>query len=138
MWLVDSSRIIDWMRRGRSPVRILRPFVLAGQTVTCSIVRVEVLRGIVNSAAHAEMTSLFDAIPEEPVDTEIGRQASALAWTLDRKGRVLPVSDLIIACCALRARARLVTLDPHFESVPGLRIVKELPDLLFDAPAPSP
>jgi len=134
MWLVDSSRIIDWMRRGRSPARILQPFVLAGQTVTCGIVRVEVLRGVVKPAAHAELTALFDAIPVVPVDDEVGRRAARLAWTLDRKGQILPASDLVIAACALQAQARLVTLDPHFESIPGLHCTKELPDLSFDAP----
>jgi predicted nucleic acid-binding protein len=45
---------------------------------------------------------------------------------LDRQGRVLPVSDLIIASCAKRARATVITEDPHFQQIPGLKTRTDL------------
>jgi predicted nucleic acid-binding protein len=133
MWLVDSSKFIEWMRRGESPIRILRPFLVAGQLRTCGIVPVEVLRGVVKPAVRDEMAALFDAIPEVPLSPDIWKRTADLAWTLDRKGMVLPVSDLLIACCALQAQARVVTVDPHFDSIPGLQVRRDLPDLASDS-----
>jgi predicted nucleic acid-binding protein len=34
----------------------------------------------------------------------------------------LPLTDLIIAVCAFRAEASIVTRDRHFEMIPNLRI----------------
>lgn len=128
MWVVDSSKFIDWMRRGLNPTRILRPFVLADQIVTCGLIRLEVIRGVVKPAAKSELTSLFDAIREVPLCTAIWQRATDLAWQLDRQGEVLPSSDLIIGACALHVGAAVVTTDKHFASIPRLNTVHELPD----------
>lgn len=127
MWLVDSSRIIDWMRHGRSPTRKLQPFVMAGQLVTSGIVRVEVLRGVVKPTIKTELSGLFDAIPEVPLSPALWRRITDTAWRLDRQGTVLPLSDLIIGVSAIEANARMVTLDPHFASIPELTVAEDLP-----------
>lgn len=129
MWLVDSSKFIDWMRGGKSPTRILQPFLMAGQIKTCGIVRVEVIRGAIKQAVREELTALFDVIPEIPLSSAICKRTTDLAWALDRKGQILPVSDLLIASCALHASASVVTVDPHFDSIPGLHVRRDLPDL---------
>jgi predicted nucleic acid-binding protein len=63
------------------------------------------------------------------LSSDICRRTADLAWALDRKGKILPVSDLLIACCALQVKARLVSVDPHFDSIPGLQVRRDLPDL---------
>ena len=78
---------------------------------------------------------------EVAISNVIWQRATDLAWTLDRKGKILPVSDLIIACCALHVGARVVSVDPHFREIPGLKVCQELPDLAFGdggSPAPIP
>lgn len=45
-----------------------------------------------------------------------------------RQGSVLPLTDLAIAVCALRAEALLITTDPHFEAIPGLVCQSHLPE----------
>ena len=40
---------------------------------------------------------------------------------------VIPVPDLVIATCALQAKATLVTLDAHFSRIPGLKVCDRLP-----------
>ena len=80
MWMIDSSVYIDWMRAGRNPTRIVRPLVEAGQLVSCGLIRVEVLRGIVKPKVHDEMKALFDALREIPVTTSVWSRISELAW----------------------------------------------------------
>ncbi len=46
---------------------------------------------------------------------------------LDRRGAVLPLTDLIIAACALWAGAAVITSDEHFRRVPGLEVLAEVP-----------
>ena len=122
MTLVDSSKYISWMRAGRSPVTMLAQSLRTRSLVSCGIIRIEVLRGIVRKKVHAELTALFDAIPQIAIDDGIVRDATETAWRLDRKGRVLPVTDLLIAACAQRVGAVIVTEDPHFKHIPGITV----------------
>jgi predicted nucleic acid-binding protein len=118
------------MRKGRNPVRLLASWIQSGEIVSCGVVRIEVLRGMVKPAAKAEITGLFDAIPEIPLQSSVVADAADLAWTLDRKGTVLPVTDLLIAACARKAGALVVSEDPHFAAIPGLRVASDLPSTI--------
>ena len=53
-------------------------------------------------------------------------RAANLAWELDRIGRTMQVTDLIIACCALESEAAVLTFDSDFENVPNLRAISAL------------
>jgi predicted nucleic acid-binding protein len=126
MILVDSTKYITWMRQGRNPVALLATSVTTGELMSCGIVRIEVLRGVIKSKAKAELTRFFDIVPEIPLTSALLREAAELAWTLDRQGQVLPVSDLLIAICARRAGATVITEDLHFRQIPGLKLRADL------------
>ena len=61
-----------------------------------------------------------------PTTQQIWDRAAQLAWSLDRQGRVLPAQDILIAAHALQAGATVLTLDAHFQSIPGLRVIDRL------------
>lgn len=122
MILVDSTKYISWMRQGRNPVALLATSLTAGELLTCGIVRIEVLRGVIKPKAKAELTRFLNIVPEIPLTAALLRNAAELAWTLDRQGWVLPVSDLIIAPCARRARATIITEDAHFRQITNLKL----------------
>ncbi|MEK6950159.1 MAG: type II toxin-antitoxin system VapC family toxin [Nanoarchaeota archaeon] len=42
---------------------------------------------------------------------------------LDRKGKPIPIFDLITASCVLAQGATLITLDQHFRNVSGLKAI---------------
>jgi predicted nucleic acid-binding protein len=69
------------------------------------------------------MEQLFDEMTDCPLDDVLVRSAAGLAWQLDRRGIVLPVPDLLIASCGLRAGAAVVTTDPHIQLVPDLKVL---------------
>ena len=86
----------------------------------------EVLRGIRSMGMRDELSDFFDLMTEVPTDTRIWRQATNLAWILDRRGAVLPLTDLVIASCAVAVGTAVVTTDPHFSRIPGLKVKKSL------------
>jgi predicted nucleic acid-binding protein len=85
-----------------------------------------VLRGIVDRWIREWMEHLFDEMIDCPLDDALVKTAADLVWQLDRRGAVLPVPDLLIASCGLRARAAVVTTDPHFRLVPDLQVLSEI------------
>lgn len=110
------------MRDGKDPVRTLAEAFDATELVGCSVVRCEVLRGIIRPKPKAHLAEFFDLLIHVPTDHRVWQQTEDLAWQLDRKGRVLPLTDLLIAVCALRIGAAVLTLDRHFEAVPDLQL----------------
>lgn len=121
MILVDSSLYIDWLRRRVEPHRRLEPWLRSGEVCGCGVVRAEVLRGVVDPAQKSRIEEFFELLPEVPCDAELWREAANLAWRLDRQGKVLPLTDIVIAACAFRAGATLISTDPHFGEIPDLR-----------------
>ena len=126
--LVDSSIYIDLLRAGRSPTDEFRSALEAGSLLTCGIIRLEVLRGIIDDGVRAWMEGLFDEVTTCPLDEGLWRNAAHLAWGLDRRGRVLPMLDLAIASCALRTGAVVVSRDPHFRLIPDLTVIESMPN----------
>jgi predicted nucleic acid-binding protein len=124
--LVDSTIYIDLLRSGEDIPFILRPSLLSGQLFICGVIRAEVLRGIRAIEMRNELSELFDLMVEIPTDAQIWQKVTELAWKLDRRGTVLPLTDLVIACCAFLVDAAVVTTDPHFSQIPGLKVKRTL------------
>jgi predicted nucleic acid-binding protein len=127
MILIDSTIYIDWLRRRADIAELLEPWVMAQSAACCGIIRAEVIRGVVHPAQKAKMHELFDLMPDLPTELRTWRHACELAWELDRHGTVLPLSDLVIAVCAQHARATVISTDPHFSKVPGLKVRTDFP-----------
>jgi predicted nucleic acid-binding protein len=125
--LVDSTIYIDLLRRGEDIPFILRPSLVGGQLFTCGVIRAEVLRGIRTIGVRDELSEMFDLMVDVPTDGVIWRKVAELAWSLDRRGVLLPLTDIAIACCALAVDTVVVTTDPHFSQIPGLRVKRSLP-----------
>ena len=124
MVLVDSSVYIYLLRTGTDPVAALAERFDVTQLVGCDIVRCEVLRGIIRPKARADLAIFFDLLIHVTMDHRAWQATEDLAWRLDRAGQVLPLTDVIIAVCALRAGASVLTRDPHFERVPQLPLAE--------------
>lgn len=124
--LVDSTIYIDLLRRGEDVPFVLRAFLLSEQLFICGVIRAEVLRGIRAIEMRNELSELFDLMTNVPTDERIWAKVADLAWKLDRHGAVLPLTDLVIACCAFVVDTAVVTTDPHFSQIPGLKVKKTL------------
>lgn len=126
--IVDSAVIIDLMRDGKDPRQELLPHLRACELYNCGVVRAEVLRGMKMPRLKSEMEAFFDIIPEVMCDAKMWRQVSDLGWKLGRKGKWPPLTDLLIAACAMRVGATLVSPDRHFEDMEseGLMLRKSL------------
>ena len=124
--LVDSCFYISHIKKGIDFRQRLLPALRNGELYNCGVVRAEVLRGLSNQRAYAEVEAFFNIIPEVPTDAKLWQQVSKLSWEVARAGFAPPLSDFVIAACAMRARATVITYDKHFDQIPG---VKTLPDL---------
>ena len=124
--LVDSSYFIDRLRAGIDPLVELEPFMEDWELVTCGVVQMEVLRGMKHKNAHQRMAEFMSCMIYVPTLNNVWSRATNLAWSLDRQGKVMQVTDLLIASCAIEAEAAVLTLDSDYSRVPGLRTLRFL------------
>ncbi|HEY8903713.1 MAG TPA: PIN domain-containing protein [Chthoniobacterales bacterium] len=122
--LIDSNVYIDLLRQGLDPALELTGRISQLDLASCGIVRVEVLRGIKVEKVRSRLAAFFDVTQNVPTDNYLWEEAAELAWTLDRRGKVIPSTDILIACCARRIGATVLTADAHFSGIPGLRMRK--------------
>jgi hypothetical protein len=124
--LVDSSFFIGRLRAGGDPLQELAGYSDDWELLTCGVVQVEVLRGMKQKKTHQRMAEYMGCMFYVPTLNGVWERAGALAWSLDRLGRGMQVTDLLIASCALESDAAVLTFDSDFFNVPDLRTLSAL------------
>jgi predicted nucleic acid-binding protein len=124
--LADSSFYIRLMRERQDPLRALALAAASRDLAICGVVRCEVGRALVRKDIREKFQAAWDVMINVPTDNRLWQEVERTVWDLDRKGRTLPLTDVVIACCALRVNAVVLTFDKHFYDIPGLRVTDKL------------
>jgi len=127
--LVDSCVYITLAKRRLDPSVVLLERLELEDIVTCGMVRLEVIRGIALPKVRTHIESFFDVMRNVPTDNNLWEEACEIGWKVTRKGNNMPAQDIIIAACALRVDAAVLTHDGHFDHIPGLRVVHPIDGL---------
>jgi len=119
MIVADSSALIEYYRRGGSPaVQEAVAAAIAEDAVAFNgIILVEVVGFAADEQERRELLASFGAFHRLALDDEDFDLAASIGFDLRRQGRTVPATDLIIAACAIRARAELLHLDDHFDEI---------------------
>lgn len=124
--LADSSWYVDRLRAGLDPLMELASIAQSRDVAVCGVVRVEVARGICHERSLQRFQSYWDVMLYVPTDNRLWDEVETLSWTLARSGHHPPLPDLVIACCARRIDAVILTLDDHFRHMPGVESTDRL------------
>jgi predicted nucleic acid-binding protein len=116
MFLIDSSAWIEYLRpKGSQKVKQkVREILQREEAVCCGIIVVEILRGAKNERGFESLNDSLRALPQIPIDDPVVERASQWGFLLDRKGKSVSTTDLIIASAAYK-KARLIHMDSDFE-----------------------
>jgi hypothetical protein len=124
--LADSSFYIRLLRQGQDPLRALALAAATRDLAVCGVIRCEVGRALRPAETWKRFQAVWDVMINVPTDNRLWEEAERTLWGLDRKGRILPLTDVIIACCAMRIDAVVLTFDHHFDEIPGVRTTNQL------------
>jgi predicted nucleic acid-binding protein len=124
--LADSSFYIRWLRQGQDPVRALALAAATRDLAVCGVIRCEVGRALRPQKVRQQFHNLWDVMINVPTDNRLWEQVERTLWEMDRRGVVVPLTDAVIACCAQRIGAVVLTYDHHFNQIPGTRVTGTL------------
>jgi predicted nucleic acid-binding protein len=118
MFLVDSSAWIEFLRpKGMQKVKErVREALQKEEAVSCGIVVVEISRGAQTEKDYRTLYESLMNLPQIPIDDAVIGRASRWGYLLDRKGKNVSTTDLLIAAAAHK-RARILHLDSDFERI---------------------
>src|SRR3954470_19950370 len=109
--LADSSYYITLLRRKQDPLRALALAGAMRDLAICGVVRCEVGRAFRDENTLEKFQRVWDVMINVPTDNRLWIEVEKMAWALDRQGNILPLTDIVIACCALRIGAVVLTFD---------------------------
>src|SRR5476649_2240965 len=124
--LPDRNFYINRARAGLDPFVELAARTDEWEFATCGMVVLEVCRGRRDAGVRQRFQERFAIMLYVAAGNSVWERAGQLAWSLDRQGIVLRAPDLLIAACALQAKAAVLTADAHFQAIPGLRVLDRL------------
>lgn len=104
--LADSSFYIRLLREGQDPLRALALAAATRDLAVCGIVRCEVGRALRPIERLHRFQTFWNVMINVPTDNRLWESVEQTAWELDRKGTVLPLTDLVIAVCHAHRRRR--------------------------------
>jgi hypothetical protein len=124
--LADSSYYIRLLRERKDPLHHLALAAETRDLAICGVVRCEVGRALRPERVRKQFRDFWNVMINVPCDNRIWEDVEDTLWHLDRRGTIVPLTDAIIACCARRIGAVVLTFDQHFHVIPGIRSINTL------------
>ncbi len=124
--LADSSFYIRSLREGRDPLKELALAAATRDLVVCGVVRCEVGRALRHTSMLNKFQGSWDVMLNVPTDNHLWRDVEQSLRELDRQGIIISLTDMVIACCARRIGAVVLTHDEAFYLIPGVRSASKL------------
>ena len=124
--LVDSSYFITLQNHRIDPLAALTEFELDYEIAINGVGWGEVVRGRSDPNLRDRYDRAFSLARLLHLSAAGWQRVARLAWEMDRRGEVIPLTDLIIGVTALEHHAAVLTFDRHFQKIPSLVGMSEL------------
>jgi len=122
--IVDTSVLIDYLKGSEKYAEEITSLLEKNHAITTGIIIAELLQGIKNPKEEQNISELMAAIETLEISTELWIKAGRLSSSLRKKGINLPLTDVAIATLALEHNLHILTIDKHFEQIPGIHLFK--------------
>jgi predicted nucleic acid-binding protein len=118
MFFIDSSAWIEYLRpKGSKKIKErVREILQKEEAVSCGVVVVEILRGAKNEKDFRSLHESLTSLPQIPIDGAVIERAAQWGFLLDRRGKSVSTTDLLIAAAAYK-KACLLHVDRDFRII---------------------
>jgi len=119
----DTCVWIEFFRNPESELTLhLKKQIKQRRVAMTGIVLAEILQGIRTKKEAGIVKESLKKLPYLEMTRDAWEKAGELSRDLKRKGITVPLSDLIIASIAILGGCAVLTIDPHFQQVLGLKL----------------
>lgn len=119
--LPDTSVWISYFRnRNARLISRLETVLMQDRVAMNGIILAELVQGLKNESEKKTLVQLLSALHVLEMPFTHWEQVGDLSSQLRQRGITLPLSDIAIASNAIRNDAMVMTMDTHFQQIPGL------------------
>jgi predicted nucleic acid-binding protein len=121
--IIDTCVWIDFFKPRSSELKQTVGELLSREKVyLCGPVLYELSQGIRSEKEKALLADGFSALCYLEIDKPLWLKAGTLSASLNKIGKTIPLSDILIAILALEHDLSVLTEDRHFNQIPGLKL----------------
>ena len=120
--LIDTSAWIEaFSRKGRDKIKkVVDELIKDNRLAICDLIKVELLQGVKSEDAFEELRLELETLYDLIMDKKTWDEAARLAYSLRRKGKTVPLIDVLIASMAIRHALPLLHQDRHFDTIASI------------------
>ena len=118
--LVDTSVWIDFFRGVAAIKEFLTKLVARDRVFTAGPVLFELLQGIRSAEERGEVKEALLSVNFLEITPEDWEAAALISRELRSQGITIPLTDLLLAQLAKAHDLEIISLDPHFDQIPGI------------------
>ena len=118
--LVDTSVWIDFFRGVASIKELLTKLIARDRVFTAGPVLFELLQGIRSSEERGQVKEALLSVNFLDITPEDWEAAALISRELRSQGKMIPMTDLLLAQLAKAHDLEIISLDPHFDQIPGV------------------
>ncbi|NWF56675.1 MAG: PIN domain-containing protein [Syntrophaceae bacterium] len=118
--LVDTSAWIDFFRGVGSIKDLLTKLIVRDRVFTAGPVLFELLQGIRSQEEREQVKEALLSVKFLDITPEDWEGAALTSRELRSQGITIPMTDLLLAQLAKAHDLEIISLDPHFDQIPGI------------------
>lgn len=116
--LVDSSVWIGYLLGQQTArTRAIPSLLRAHRAAVNAVIQAELLTGAADDAQYAALDDTLGGLHLLELTHAVWRRAARVRFELRRAGALVPLPDVVIACCALAYDCPLLQMDRHFDRI---------------------
>ena len=125
--LVDTSVWIDFFRGAPSIKNSLEKLIARDEIFTAGPVPYELLQGVRLPEEKKQVKEALLSTNYLEIISNDWEEAALLSSTLRAQGITLPTTNILIGHLAKARNLEVISFDPHFDQIPGIRHHKLTP-----------
>ncbi len=122
--IVDTSAWIEYFKNNTTFVKFIEENLYIDSIFITGPIISELLQGTKTEKELDLLLYSIKAVPFIECSYDDWVSAGQLSFNLRKNGKIIPLTDLLIAVIALKNDAKVLTLDNHFKEIPKVKLIE--------------
>ncbi len=121
--IADTCVWIEFFRTKSEMSNRMRDLIASSSVAGTGSIIAELLQGIKSNKEREIIIDIFNTIEYLEITKDIWTESGILSRKLRSLGKTIPLSDIVIACCAKKHQYQIFTIDKHFQAITDIKII---------------
>lgn len=121
--IADTCIWVEFFRTKSEISNRLRDLISNNLVAGVGIIIAELLQGTKTNKEREIIIDIFNTLEYVEITKDIWIESGTLARKLRSEGKTIPLSDITIACCAMKHQYQIFSIDKHFHAIQDIKII---------------